>query len=501
MGSFNRLRITPVLCAALGASAGYYILFKSPFAVTVSVILLAVVSHCFFRVLASLKIMPFFWNHLSARKNIIHNLQLTSVCAAAAAIGLALGLCAAQAGRNEVVFGINSANVTAVEGVLQEDPRITSSGGAMASISLKRSSGDNGLRVSSSGVINVFFPAESADKLKQYGRGASVFAEGTLRYSESFGWSLSARSLHVTQRSPAIEQMRTNIRLSLTSRFNDESWGALALALLLGIRDNLDSGFTEQYRKAGLSYILALSGMHLAILAALIAFILKKPLGLKASAIISSVLIILYCLLVGPLPSLNRSAFMYILGVLAVLGALPKNSLSILSVSFLIQIIVTPAAGNSLSFILSYTALAGILITSQALSFLSSGKAPAFILQPLSLSCGAFLATGGICSFTFGMIAPAGIIAGLFIVPLTAVFMTGSIIYLLLDIFSISYILNFPLSLIYNLMEFTTSAAGNIPVISVNSALVLVISLLLSVLIVIFEYRRRTALYQIQPFL
>jgi len=501
MSFINRLRLTPVLCTAIGAASGYYILIKSPFAVIVCVLIAAVVSHCFFRAAASLKIAPFFWNQFPAHKNIIRNLQLTSVCSGAAAIGLVLGLCAADAGKNDVVFGINSANVTAVEGVLLEDPRITSGGSVAAPVSLIRSSGNNGLRISSSGVINVFFPSESADKLKQYGRGAAVFAEGTLRFSESFGWSLSAKSLHITKSAPSLERMRTDIRLKLISRFNDESWGALALALLLGVRDNLDSGFTEQYRQAGLSYILALSGMHLAILAALIAFVLRKPLGLKASVIVSSVLIILYCLLVGPFPSLNRSAFMYLLGALAVLGALPKNSFSVLSISFLIQIIITPAAGNSLSFILSYTALLGILITSQALSFLLQGKVPAFVLQPLSLSCGAFLATSGICSFTFGMIAPIGIIAGLFIVPLTAVFMTGSIIYLLLDIFSISHILNLPLSLIYKLMEFTASLAGNVPAVSANPVLILIISLALSALIVIFEFRRRRALYQIQPFL
>jgi len=500
MGFINRLHLTPVLCTAAGAAAGYYILFNLPFSAVVCIILFFVLFHCFFRAIASLKNILFIYNQFPLQINLIRNTRLISTYAAAAVIGLVLGLCAAQAGQNNAAFGINNESVTAVEGVLLEDPRVTSGGSVMASISLKRSSGENGLRVSSSGAINVFFPSQSADKLKQYGRGASVFAEGTLRYSESYGWSLSARSLHITKRAPAVEQLRTNIRLGLINRFNGERWQPLALALLLGVRDNLDSVFTEQYRKAGLSYILALSGMHLAILAALIAFVLKKPLGFKASAIISSVLIVLYCLLVGPFPSLNRSAFMYVLGVMAVLGALPKNSLSILSVSFLVQIIITPAAGNSLSFILSYTALLGILLTSQALSFLLDGKIPAFILQPLSLSCGAFLATSGICCFVFGTIAPAGILAGLLIVPLTAVFMTGSIIYLLLDIFLISRVLNLPLSFVYDLMESIASLAGNVPGVSANPVSVLVVSLLLSVFIIIFEYRRRISLYKIQPF-
>ncbi|MDR0465266.1 MAG: ComEC/Rec2 family competence protein [Treponema sp.] len=496
MGSINRLRLTPVLCAALGAAAGFYILFRAPFAVIVSVLILFLVTICFFRVLASLDSSVKTRCLLSAKPR---TLQLTSVCAAAFTIGLFLGLSAADAGRSDVYFGINENNITGVEGILLDDPRVLQSGSAMAAISLHRCTGNKGMRASASGEITVFFPQVSAEKIKQFGRGTTVFAEGALR-SSLYGWSFSAQSLHILKPAPSIERMRTDIRLSLSKLFEDEKWGGLALALLLGIRDNLDSNFTAQYRDAGLSYILALSGMHLAILTALIAFLLKRPLGLKASAITSAALIILYCLLVGPMPSLNRSALMYILGVIAILGALPKNSMSILSLSFLIQIIITPAAGNTLSFILSYLALLGILITGQAFSFLFAGKVPDFLLQPLSLSAGAFLATAGICSFTFGIISPAGIIAGLLIVPLTTIFMIGSIIWLFLSIFSLSFPLSFPLSLLYNLMESTASVTGNLPGVSANPYLVLGLSLALSVLMVVLEYRRRKAMFKLQPF-
>jgi len=201
------------------------------------------------------------------------------------------------------------------------------------------------------------------------------------------------------------------------------------------------------------------------------------------------------------MPSLNRSALMYILGVLAILGALPKKAMSILSLSFLIQIIVTPAAGNTLSFILSYLALLGILITGQGLSSFFAGKVPDFILQPLSLSVGAFLITSGICSFTFGTIAPIGIAAGLLIVPLTTVFMIGSMIWLLLDFISLSFLLSYPLSIVYHLMHITASVAGNVPGISANPALVLVLSVVLIIFLYVIEQRRKTKLLKLEPFL
>jgi competence protein ComEC len=484
------LRITPVLCAALGTAIGFYVLFHAALPVIVTVVLLFLAAFGLCMVLSSLKVQS-------------HALKLYSVCIAALAVGLVLGLCAANSGQNKVKFGLPENQITGIEGALLEDPRIISGGNAVVSVSLRRCAAGNTLRVSGAGEITVFISKENVERLKQFGRGTVIFVEGSLRSAErgntGRSWSVSAKSLHIVKPPPPIEQMRTGVRLNLIKRFSGKSWGGLALALLLGIKDNLDTELSVMYRNAGLSYILALSGMHLAILAALITFLLKKPLGLKASAVCGAVIILLYCFLVGSSPSLNRAAMMYMLGVLAALGALPKKPLSILSLSFIIQIIVTPSAGNSISFILSYLALLGIFIIGKPLSSLFAGIVPDILLQPLAMSCGAFLATAGVCSFTFGILAPVGIITGLVMVPLTTIFMIGSIIWLVLDFLSLSALLNLPLSILYRLMEIITSAAGKVPGISAG-LLALVFSLAISLLIIAFEYRRRASLLMLEKF-
>jgi len=476
---------SPLLCAALGTAAGFYFLSSLVLGAAIAVIAVSLFALCFFRVLASM---------LQERK-----FQLTSYRVTAFAVGLVLGICASAAGRVPLNFGLPTDKVTAIEGVLLEDPRTTTGGRAAASLSLRRS-GAGSLRVDASGEITVFFSQESAQRLKESGRGTDVFAEGRLRSGDS-GYTFSAESLHVVNRASSLERMRTSVRLNLIKRFNGKSWGGLALALLVGIKDNLDTNLAAMYRDSGCSYILALSGMHLAVLAGLIAFLLKKPLGLKMSAVTGAVIILLYCFLVGPMPSLNRAALMYILGVIAIIGALPKEPMSILALSFLIQIVSTPSAGNSISFVLSYLALAGILVIGRPLCSLAAGKVPDFLLQPLSASVGAFLATAGVMCFVFGTIAPVGIVAGLALVPLTTIFMTGSLLWLLLDFFSLSGFLNTPLSLLYQLMEEIVSISGKVPAIaSANSFLILVFSLALSLLIVTLEYRRRATLLRLKPF-
>jgi len=485
-------RITPLLCAALGTAAGFYFLSSLVLSAVIAVAVVSLFALCLFRVLASLG---------QERK-----LRITSYCLTALAAGLSLGVCASVAGRVPVRLGIPEDKVTAIEGVLLEDPRIISGGRAVAYVSLRRSAGasptelNSSLRVNSSGEIAVFFSRESAQRLKESGRGTVIFAEGRLR-SGGGGYSFSAESLHVVKRAPPVERMRTAVRLGLVSRLDGKNWGGLALALLLGIRDNLDTNLAALYRNSGCSYILALSGMHLAILAGLIAFLLKKPLGLKLSSVTGAVIICLYCFLVGPMPSLNRAALMYLLGVIAILGALPKEPMSILALSFLIQIVAAPSAGNSISFVLSYLALAGIFVIGQPLYSLASGKVPDFILRPLAASTGAFLATAGVTCFVFGIIAPVGIAAGLALVPLTTVFMTGSILWLLLDIFSLSGFLSLPLSLLYQLMEKIVSLSGSVHAAApANPAVILALSLITTLLVVALEYRRRRTFLRLQPF-
>jgi competence protein ComEC len=485
----------PVFCAAAGTAAGFYtsFLFNAlPFIIFYFLILIGLV---FFQ---SYVIFCRYAAKIDSRFKLKRKLHLVCTCVFVFFAGIAIGFIASNAGNRQPHFALIPEKITAIEGVLQEDPVIISSGNAMARISLRRCAymSTNGLlRATSSGEITVFFPQISAEKLREFGRGTAVFTEGSLRLSSSEDWLFSADSMHIVKPAPGIERMRTSIRLYMIERAAGKEWGGLAIALLLGIKDNLDSDLAAMYRRTGCSYILALSGMHLAVLAALISFLLKPALGLKPASIAGAVIICLYCFLTGPMSSLNRAALMYLLGVVAILGFLPRQPLAIFSLSFLIQIIFTPAQGYTISFMLSYIALFGIFIIGQPLYELFAGKIPDFLMQPLSASCGAFLATAGITGYVFGYIAPIGILAGLFLVPLTTLYMIFSLVWLLLDF-------GFPLSVLYRIKEWIVGLAAKVPAISaVNPFVIIAVSIAVSVLIIIFEYRMRKSRLKLEPFL
>lgn len=469
--------------AAAGAAAGFYCIgalyrtggigIRGLFALSLAP--LAVL--CFFRTLAAVP-------RLLNGENQSRLAALAHRYAIAFSAGLALGIAAAAAAEHPVSFGLPVDAVRGVSGVLLEDPRLVAGGRAMAVLSLREAAGSGGVRVSARGEIPVFFPDESAPRLREFGRGSGVFAEGVLREGRTGAaapWLLSAGSLHIVQAAPAIERLRTRVRINLIQRF-DTAWGGLSLALLIGIRDNLDTSLAANYRDSGCSYILALSGMHLAVLAALISLLLTKPLGLKPAAVTGALIIILYCFIVGPLPSLSRAALMYLFGVLAILGMCKRDALSLLSMAFLAQLCVRAAQGRSLSFILSYLALAGILTVGESLAGMVRGRLPAVVARPLAASLGAFIATAAVTAFSFGVLRPIGIIAGLVLVPATTLFMLGSIGYLALHCVSpaLSRLAEPPLALLYRFMEQTTALAGTVPGLHANARAVLWISLGLS---------------------
>ncbi|MDR2402981.1 MAG: ComEC/Rec2 family competence protein [Spirochaetaceae bacterium] len=415
----------------------------------------------------------------AASDRIRRNCRIAILCLGALGFGCTLGLAARAALRDAPAFGLPAGKILGIRGVLLEDPRGLRGGQGMARLVQEETAGRDGLRASARGKITVFFPRGTIPRLRTFGRGSRIFVDGVL--GDGAGGAggelfFRARSVHIIKGPSPLDQLRTDIRLFLLDRLSPDSirssgaagrddWGGLALALLLGIRDNLDNELAAAYRDAGCSHVLALSGMHLGIVSAVIAFLLRKPLGLRAAAVPGTLFVLLYVYLAGVQPSLERSAIMYILGTLVLMGSFPRNPLSLLSLTFLIQIILRPESGNSISFILSYLALWGLLVPGEGLYGLFRGRIPDLLSRPLSASLGAFIATAAVSAAFFGVLRPVGILAGILIVPLTTVFMIGSMIWLALN--CLLPLLAIPaglvLSFLYGILFRLVQVAGRVP--------------------------------------
>lgn len=373
--------------------------------------------------------------------------------------GAGLGLWAVSA-VDSFAPGLPAEKIFSLKGKLLDDPRsFAASAGfslgeerGMAALELRETGAamPGNVRASAHGRVPVFFPAGTMPRLREFGRGSEVYVEGHFLPETAPGVSslggLSPRfravSVHTVSAAPVPERFRTAVRTALLERLKPKTWGGLAAALLLGTRENLEGDLPLLFRNTGLSHILALSGMHLAFLSALLTFMLKKPLGKKGALMAGLCFIVFYVVLVGPQPSLVRAAIMYVLGSCLVLCGISRPSsmlpstllttltLALLGAAFLVQIILDPASAGSISFILSYLALGGILLFSGRIETLLRGRLPPFLANGLGVSAAAFLVTAPVVVLFFAVLRPVGIAAGLIAAPLSSLFMALSLLWL-----------------------------------------------------------------------
>ena len=225
--------------------------------------------------------------------------------------------------------------------------------------------------------------------------------------------------------------------------------GGFLLALLSGSREYTEQSVSASFRNSGLSHILALSGMHLGLFGSLAHFFGKRAGGRNFGDALQLAAVLFFVWFAGLSPSLFR-AFLAAL-ILFINSALRMNrpdSLSLLSLCFILHVIIFPLHVYDAAFMLSYSSLGGIIIFNKMFKKVYPAIVPYRIRNSLSDSSAAQLATMPVSLSLFGKIMPQGIIASLFVSPLVFIFLYlglfGVILCLLLPFLSgpISAIMN-----------------------------------------------------------
>lgn len=225
-----------------------------------------------------------------------------------------------------------------------------------------------------------------------------------------------------------LDRMRAVVLQALRERFHRlDSGGYLLESLILG-----KTGFVSQqkalFRQAGLSHVLALSGLHRGIIAVLLIFILKPIIPRRYLGILILIFLMAYSWLIGVRHSLLRALIMYGFLVCADFFRFKPHIMKILILSLLLQMILWPGSQNSLSLQLSYLAMVGIILVTPVVSLILIKRIPPLLALPLSVSVGAQLYLLPLLLSTFGQVQLWGIAAGLIITPIITVYIWLGII-------------------------------------------------------------------------
>lgn len=139
--------------------------------------------------------------------------------------------------------------------------------------------------------------------------------------------------------------------------------GDLSSSLLLGNKHLLASTVKRDFRRAGASHILALSGMHMSIIMGAAMFIMKRITQKSwLIAIILSAFALTYLAVTGFSVSATRSVIMLLIVYLSMLISALPDPLTSLSIAGFIIVLFSPGTVLDAAFWMSFSATLGILV-------------------------------------------------------------------------------------------------------------------------------------------
>lgn len=200
---------------------------------------------------------------------------------------------------------------------------------------------------------------------------------------------------------------------------------SLLKALTMGEKGDIPQHLKEAYRLSGAMHLLALSGLHVGFIYAM----LSKGVGLlpvfKGKRWIKSVAIILllgfYTIFTGASPSICRAFLMAAIYEIGNLAGRRNNGLNALSTSALLISLADPQAPSSISFQLSFSAMMGIFLVKPhfdaACKTVTSSKIALKILGLCSLSLSCQLLTTPLTYLYFGSFPLISLLTNLLAMP------------------------------------------------------------------------------------
>jgi competence protein ComEC len=160
-----------------------------------------------------------------------------------------------------------------------------------------------------------------------------------------------------------IYSLRERLSASL-ARALPEPQGSLAQAILLGLRGNIPDSLNQAFSRTGTAHILAISGLHMSIIIAMLLSLGILVFGRQRSIYIWLALALtwLYALLAGMNPPVIRAAIMGSLFLIAEYLGRQGSAIIALAFAAAVMVGIQPQLLWSVSFQLSFLAMAGLVL-------------------------------------------------------------------------------------------------------------------------------------------
>ena len=223
-------------------------------------------------------------------------------------------------------------------------------------------------------------------------------------------------------------------------------------SLLLGYYSQIPRELYQAFVKTGTLHVFAISGSHVAIVALVIVFLLGS-LGVARPywVVLLGPLLVLYTAMTGLQPSAMRACVMGILYWLAPLLGRKPDLFSTLAASLILLLAVNPDDLVNVGFLLSYAAVIGLVLLSPLIArplkrclgrdpmkleadpwWVEAGRSLGRgVADLIAVSIAAWFSTAPLTALFFGNLSLIGVVANLFIVPLSSLVIVTGVVSLL----------------------------------------------------------------------
>lgn len=214
--------------------------------------------------------------------------------------------------------------------------------------------------------------------------------------------------------------------------FSGQSYAVLA-AMTLGDKSSLSDRLKEDYSVSGASHILALSGLHLGIIYAILSLIFLRRRWQIASQVLILLAIWTYVFIVGMSASVVRSAVMITVYSFVSLLNRNKMSLNTLAVVAVVILIVNPLYLYDVGFQMSFAAVFFIILFYRPVLNLMPGCVMGIpvirqIWQMMSVSLAAQIGVAPLIAFYFGRFSCYFLLTNIIVVPAATIILYGAVL-------------------------------------------------------------------------
>ncbi|MBE1534964.1 ComEC/Rec2 family competence protein [Actinomadura algeriensis] len=192
-------------------------------------------------------------------------------------------------------------------------------------------------------------------------------------------------------------------------------------AMVVGDTSRIPPDLADDFRTAGLTHLLVVSGANLAIvIGAVVGLCRLAGLGRRRAPPLAALAVCAFVVVARPEPSVLRATVMGVVGLLALFTGRRRQGLPALAAAVLLLVLIDPALARSYGFALSVTATAGLLVLAPPWRDRLARRLPGPLADALAVAAAAQTAVAPILVMLSGEVGVVSVFANLLAAPAVA---------------------------------------------------------------------------------